>query len=106
MKNYSEFQDYINMLAADFKDSGYKYAEDFAHECADGSEYVIYYSKAWELVSIVREGNYDLYSEGSEHASDCQGDYSDLDTQMTSVAYWIIFTSVMQAVIKLALTEE
>lgn len=106
MNNYSEFQDYINMLAADFKASGHIYGEDFAHEVTDGSEYVIYYAKAWEIVSIVRDANYDLYSEGSEHASDCQGDYSDLDTQMASVAYWIIFTSVMQAVIKLALTEE
>lgn len=106
MKNYSDFQDYINMLAEGFADSGWKYVEDFAHECADGSEYVIYYSKAWELVSIVRDANYDLYSEGSEHASDCMSESTDLDQQMTSVAYWIIFTSVMQAVIKLALTEE
>lgn len=101
MKNYNDFQDYINALASDFKDSGWKYAEDYAQECADGSEYVIYYAKAWELVSIVRDANYDLYSEGSEHASDCQGDYSDLDTQMASVAYWLILTAVMEAVAKI-----
>jgi hypothetical protein len=106
MKNYNEFQDYINMLAAEFKDSGYKYVEDYAHEAADGSEYVIYYAKAWELVTLVRESNCDLYSEGAEHASDCRSESTDLDQQMVSVAYWIIFTAVLEAVVKLALTEE
>ena len=106
MKNYNEFQDYINMLAADFKASGYKYVEDFAHEAADGSEYVIYYGKAWELVTLVRDSNYDLYSEGAEHASDCMSESTDLDQQMVSVAYWIIFTAVIEAVVRNALTEE
>jgi hypothetical protein len=106
MKNYNEFQDYIAMLAADFKDSGYKYAEDYAMECADNSEYVIYYAKAWDLVTLVRDSNYDLYSEGAEHASDCMSESTDLDQQMVSVAYWIILTTVIEAVVKLALTEE
>ena len=106
MKNYIEFQDYTNALAADFKASGYKYVEDFAHEATDNSEYVIYYAKAWELVTLIRDSNYDLYSEGAEHASDCMSESTDLDQQMVSVAYWIIFTAVLEAVVRNAVTEE
>jgi hypothetical protein len=104
MKNYIEFQDYINMLAADFKDSGLEYGEEYAMECAGSSEYVIYYGKAWELVTLVRDSNYDLYSEGEEYSSDCRSESTDLDRQMVSVAYWIIYTAVLEAVVRNALT--
>ena len=106
MKNYNEFQDYIAMLAADFKDSGYTYGEDYAHEAADGSEYVIYYGKAWDLVDTVRSYNSDLYFEGESWALDLCTRHESLDSMVTSVAYGIIFTAVIEAVVKLALTEE
>jgi hypothetical protein len=34
MKNYSDFVDYINMLASEFKDSGHDDRTDYAHEAA------------------------------------------------------------------------
>jgi len=106
MKNYIEFQDYINALAADFKDSGHEDATDYAHEAADGSEYVIYYGKAWDLIDTVRSYNSDLYFEGESWALDLCTRHESLDSMITSVAYGIIFTAVLEAVVQLALTVE
>ena len=106
MKNYIDFRDYINMLAADFKDSGHDDATDYAHEAADGSEYVIYYSKAWDLLDTVRSYNSDLFCEGEEWAFDLGDKHESLDSMIASVAYGIIFTAVLEAVVRNALTEE
>lgn len=107
MKNYIEFQDYINMLAADFTDSGHEDATDYAHEVADGSEYVIYYHSAWELVEMVRAYNSDLFYASEEFAMDTfDFKHSSLDNLITSVAYGIIYTTVLEAVIRNALTAE
>jgi hypothetical protein len=52
MENINDFNKYINDLVSEFEGEGTDYSDynDYAHECADGSEYVIYYSKAWDLV--------------------------------------------------------
>ena len=98
MKNYIEFQDYINMLAADFEASGHEDATDYAHEAADGSEYVIYYHAAWELVELVRSYNSDLFYAGEEWAMDTfDPKHSSLDNLITSVAYGILYTAMMDA---------
>lgn len=106
MKNYIEFQDYINMLAAEFKDSGHEDAADYAHACADSSELVIYYGKAWDMIDTVRSYNSDLFCEGESWALDLGEKHESLDSMTTSVAYGIIYVAVLEAVIKLALTEE
>ena len=98
MKNYIEFQDYINMLAADFEASGHEDATDYAHEAADGSEYVIYYHAAWELVELVKRYNSTLFYAGEEMAMDTfDPRHSSLDNLITSVAYGIIYTAMMDA---------
>jgi hypothetical protein len=99
MKNYNDFVDYINMLASEFKDSGHEYLEDYAHACADGSEYVIYYGKAWDLVNLVRSANYDLFNEGAEYALELGTEGKDADETMSLIAYGIIYSAVLQAVI-------
>lgn len=106
MKNYIEFKDYINMLAADFEASGHEDAAEYAHEAADGSEYVIYYSKAWELVDTVRSYNIDLFCEGEEWGMGLDHRHSSLDGIVSSVAYGIIYTAVVEAVVRNALTAE
>ena len=99
MKNYIEFQDYINMLAAEFKDSGHEDAADYAHECADSSEFVLYYGKAWDMIDTVRSYNSDLFCDGEAWALDLGEKYESLDSMMTSVAYGIVYTAVFEAVV-------
>lgn len=99
MKNYNDFIDYINILADDFKDSGHEYLQDYAHEAADGSEFVIYYSKAWDLVNLVRSANYDLFNEGAEYVLELDTEGKDADEAMSLIAYGIIHSAVLQAVI-------
>jgi len=106
MKNYIEFQDYINMLAADFKDSGYEDCTDYAHEAADGSEYVIYYGKAWGLIDTVRSYNSGLYFDGESWALGLGEKQESLDSMITSIAYGIIYTALVNKILHNALTEE
>ena len=106
MNNINDFNDYINMLAADFEASGHEDATDYAHEAADGSEYVIYYGKAWDLIDTVRSYNSDLFCEGESWALDLGERHESLDSMVTSVAYGIIFTAVVEAVLYNALTDE
>ena len=106
MKNYIEFQDYINMLAAEFKDSGHEDCTDYAHEAADGSEYVLYYGKAWDLIDTVRSYNSDLFCDGEAWALDLGEKHESLDSMVTSIAYGIIYTALVEQILHNALTEE
>lgn len=105
MKNYIEFQDYIKMLSADFKQSGHKYVQDYAHEAADGSEFVIYCGKAWDMIEIVRSYNSDLFFEGESWALDLCEDHKSLDSMITSIAYGIIYVEVMREILCNSLCE-
>jgi len=106
MKNYSEFQEYIKLLAAEFKDSGHTDAQDFAHEAADGSEYVIYYRKAWDMIDIVQSCNSELSFEGEEWAMGLGEKHESLDSVITSVAYGIVYIAVVEEVIRQSLENE
>lgn len=106
MKNYNDFVDYIEMLAADFKESGQEDCTDYAHEAADGSEYVIYYGKAWDLIDTVRSYNSDLFCDGEAWALDLGEKHESLDSMLTSIAYGIIYTALVEQILHNALTEE
>jgi len=106
MKNYNEFQNYIEMLASDFKASGHADCTDYAHECADGSEYVIYHIKAWNLIDTVRSYNSDLFCEGESLAFDLKERHNSLDSVVTCVAYGIIYVALVHKILHNALTEE
>ena len=83
-----EFDEFIAGAVEDFADSDQD-PSDYCWEVADGSQYSIYYSHAWDLVEAVR----------ARRSSDLDGaelDYADvfpmaddanLDTRMTRLAY-------------------
>ena len=97
MKNINDFNDYINDLVADYEgEADYSDYNDYAHECADGSEYVIYYSKAWDLVNMIRAENYSLYCDSQPWAFDLETEES-LEHIMTIVACSIIHNAMMDA---------
>jgi hypothetical protein len=94
MKNINDFNEYINSMVSEFEgEADYLEYNDYAHECADGSEYVIYYSKAWDLVNLVRENDYSLYCDSQPWAFD----FESLEHIITSVACSIITNAIMDA---------
>ena len=76
-------------------------AYDLAHQSVDGSEDIIYYSKAWNLVTAAREDS-NLYDSGHETLVETEGDKiqegETVDNVMTRLAYWILFNAVMEKI--------
>lgn len=95
MNNINDFNDYINDLVSEFEGDDFN---DYAHECADGSEYVIYYHRAWDLVELVKRYRSDLFYAGEEFAMQTfDPKHSSLDRLITLVAYGIIYTAMLDA---------
>ena len=65
-------------------------AEELIHEAVDGNQYVIYYARAWELVSAVRRYNQALFNDAECSASGMFDGSENLDQQMTVMAYEIL----------------
>lgn len=94
MKNINDFNEHINSMVSEFEgEADYLEYNDYALMCADGSEYVIYYSKAWDLVNLVRENDYSLYCDSQPWAFD----FESLEHIITSVACSIIHNAIMNA---------
>ena len=100
MKNYKEYIDYCQRLAEDVNDL---YSDDIdvndrIHEIADGCQYVIYYSKAWDLVNMMREYNCDLLDEAIDdwiaNGFEFKGD---LHKYMTELAFLLIRNGIYSA---------
>lgn len=105
MKNYKEYIDYCQSLAEDINDS---YSDDIEvtdriHEIADGCSHVIYYSKAWDLVNMMREYNHELFNEAVEEVRDNGFEFDnedamrDLNTHMTWIAFFLIRNGIYSA---------
>ena len=96
MNNINDFNEYISMMVADYDgEADYSDYNDYAHECADGSEYVIYYSKAWDLVNLIRADNYSLYCDSESWAFDLGTEFESLDHTVAIVAYGIIHNAII-----------
>ena len=76
-------------------------AHELAHQSVDGSENIIYYSKAWGLVTAAR-GDSALYDSGHDTLVEMGGDKiqegETVDNVMVRLAYWILFNAVQKAV--------
>jgi hypothetical protein len=102
MKNYKEYIDYCQSLAEDINDS---YSDDIEvtdriHEIADGCQYVIYYSKAWDLVNMMREYNHELFMQAVEEVQDNGFEHElagDVNKLMTWIAFFLIRNGIHSA---------
>ena len=102
MKNYKEYIDYCQRIAEDINDS---YSDDIEltdriHEIADGCQYVIYYSKAWDLVNMMREYNHELFMHAVEEVQDNGFEHElagDVNKLMTWIAYFLIRNGIYSA---------
>lgn len=90
-----EFDEFIKTAASDYKSGvmGDIDPSDYAFEVADGSQYAIYYSHAWDLVEAVRALREDDLIAAEMDYSDLfppqDGADFDLDKIMTRLAYII-----------------
>jgi hypothetical protein len=100
--NHSEYtttmKSLIDSVYEEFKRDDTQELMDICHETADSSEYVIYFGKAWDLVSFVRLHDFDEYLEAQDILEDIGEFCHELDTLMTKMAYWLIFNIVHGAV--------
>ena len=100
MKNYKEYLDYCQRLAEDVNDS---YSDDIEvtdriHEIADGCSHVIYYSKAWDLVNMMRLNNCELLDEAIEEVQGNGFEFEgDIHAYMTWLAYFLIRNGIYSA---------
>ena len=100
MKNYKEYIDYCQRLAEDVNDS---YSDDIdvndrIHEIADGCSHVIYYSKAWDLVNMMREYNHELYMHAVEEVQDnVVLNKIHLNAHITWIAFFLIRNGIYSA---------
>ena len=73
-------------------------SSDYAHECADGCEWAIYYSKAWDLVAACRDHRTDMLDEADSSYSDVfPNDDAGIDTHMSRLAYLIAHYALCHA---------
>jgi len=93
MKNYKEYLDYCQSLAEDIDDNYPDTMEvlDRINEIADGCQHVIYYSKAWDLVNMMREYNHELFMQAVDEVKDATPEFDgDIYRHMTWIAFCLI----------------
>lgn len=96
LETLREFDALIESMVEDFADSDQD-PSDYCCECADGLQWSIYYSHAWDLVEAVRARR-PSYSVGAEmEYHDLFTDSCDTDTRMTRLAYLITHAALWQA---------
>ena len=100
MKNYKDYIDYCQRLAEDVNDS---YSDDIdvndrIHEIADGCSHVIYYSKAWDLVNMMREYDHEKFNDAVEEVQGNGFEFEgDINAHMTWIAYFLIRNGIYSA---------
>jgi hypothetical protein len=95
INNLKDFNAYIDLLASEW--DGVQDLHDFCHEQADGSEYVIYYANAWDLVTMMRLSDRSILDD-AELALENMSMSDSLDTTMCLLAYEIIYQQLSLAV--------
>lgn len=103
MKNYKEYLDYCKSLAEDINDNYPDTIEilDRIHEIADGCQHVIYYSKAWDLVNMMREYNSELFMQAIEEMeaiSAVEENRTHLDNDIHKLMTWIAYILIRNGI--------
>jgi hypothetical protein len=101
MKNYKEYVEYCQRLAEDINDS---YSHDLydinqtIHDIADNCQHVIYYSKAWDLVNMMRECHYEKFNDAVDEVMGSGFEFEgDINAHMTWIAYYLIRNGIHSA---------
>ena len=95
---YKEFNDYIDQLTAEYYAGNYEDFSDYCHECADSSEYVMYYASAWDLVNMIRASDYTLLMDAELSLSEMVQDEVSINSIMSKLAYECIYQHLSLAI--------
>ena len=68
---------------------------EYAHECADSCQWVVYYSHAWNLVSAVREIHPRDLDQAESDLEDLGFSFESLDKTMCLLAYWLTYNEIL-----------
>ena len=101
MENHIEYLDYVEGIAKDILDetTDRERAEELVWECADSSQHVIYYSRAHDLVHLVRNWDSSLYNDAQDEVEELNGgEFLDYDTYATKLAFSILRIHLSQLV--------
>ena len=101
MKNHIEYLDYVEGIAKDILDetTDRERAEELVWEYADSSQHVVYYSRAHDLVHLVRNWDSSLYNDAQDEVEDLiGGEFLDYDTYATKLAFSILRIHLSQLV--------
>lgn len=101
MNNLQDFDSYIDSICDDIW-INYKADlnnqddwPDIAHECADGSQYVIYYGMAWDLVTMMRHHDFSSFDSAEDAAFNYGIEFESANQMMTLIAYELIYQHIM-----------
>jgi hypothetical protein len=95
MNNLKEFNDYIDLCLSEYDAENYQDIYEFASEAADSSEYAIYTAKAWSLVNMIREADYDLFDQAETELDDLGTELDNLNQTMSLMAYMVILNAII-----------
>jgi hypothetical protein len=94
---YSDYISYIELCASEW--DGEQDVYEFASECADSSEYAIYYSKAWDLVEMMRHADSGILTNADALLTEnAPYEFCGIDDLMTRLAYVMIYEGVTETI--------
>ena len=95
-----ELNSWVDTCVAEFADSDQD-PSDYAHECADGSQWAIYYGMAWDLVDACRDHAPEMLDDADDTYSDIYpNDDTDINTRMCRLSYLIAHDALWSALSK------
>lgn len=75
-------------------------AREYAHECADGCQWAIYYSHAWNLVNAARLLRPSDLDQAESDLEDLGFSFESLDKTMALLAYWLTYNEILTQIQK------
>ena len=96
-----ELNSWVETCAAEH-DASEMDPSDYAHECADSSQWAIYYGMAWDLVVACRDHAPEMLSAADDTYSDIYtSDDTGIDDRMCRLAYLIAHAALWDALQKM-----
>ena len=95
-----ELNSWVDACVEDFKSEDMD-PSDYAHECADGCQWAIYYGMAWDLVAACHDHAPEMLDEADDtYSSIYPNDDADINTRMSRLAYLIAHDALWRALQK------
>lgn len=95
----ADWADTCETLALEYwQDNSDQDPSEYAHECADGSQWAIYYGHAHELVNAARLLHPRDLDQAESDLEDLGFEFESLDKTMTLLAYQLTYSEIMNQI--------